>query len=114
MVDKGTLNSVRNIFQGGELGLNLITHLQRKGKEVEAGDQDENLETVQSDRESTMGCRRTTDDRHQHQALEVQGTCKKRQDSITGSSSLHPKELWGSGEKCRVCGLTWHGPSASK
>lgn len=42
VVDEGTLNSVRNIFQGGELGLNLITHLQRKWKEVKAGDQDGN------------------------------------------------------------------------
>lgn len=38
VVDKGTLDSVGNIFQGGELRLNLITHLETKGKEVEAGD----------------------------------------------------------------------------
>jgi hypothetical protein len=30
VVNKGTLNSVRNIFQGSELGLNLIAHLQKK------------------------------------------------------------------------------------
>lgn len=35
MVDERTLDAARNIFQGGELGLNLIAHLQRKRREVE-------------------------------------------------------------------------------
>lgn len=44
MVDKGTLYSVWNIFQGGELGLNLITHLGERTKEWRAR---QKLETVQ-------------------------------------------------------------------
>lgn len=110
VVDEGTLNSVRNIFQGGELGLNLITHLQRKWREVKAGDQDGNwrLYRVTEKTPWVPNGRQTTGTNTQDPGGTGQST------AAWENSRLHPKRTLGLGEKCVICGLIWHSPSASK
>lgn len=71
MVDQGTLDSIRNISQGGELVLNLVTHLHQRGEKrrlatkVKTGDR-----TVTK---ASTASRRTS----RRQALEVKGACEK-------------------------------------